>query len=394
MDKMEFQQGNPQEDRPKRIEKKRRRKWLWLTLTVVLVLAVVATALLWDATAFDGLRRSFIYARAQKDENGCAQLYRYAAEKDSCFASLQGSLVRGSTQSVQVLGEDGEVRYSTDVKLRKSAVCTNGEIAVVYDIGGTDLYVLNAQGLVHHLSAEGEIISCTINQKNMLAVTLNKSGYKASVVVYDAAGEKTFAFHSSDRFLMTAALDRDGRQMAAVTMGQTEGSFASSVVIYRLDSDSVHAERELPGGAVYDIGVVDGSYCAVSEDALFFVDGGGTLNVSYDFDGGYLRRCCLDGKDFAALLLGRYKSGTQARLVTVDENGEVLGEADVNREVLSMSAAGKYVAVLYSDELVIYDRTLQICARLEAVNSTKQVLMRDDGSAVLVGTDSAGLYLP
>ena len=62
--------------------------------------------------------------------------------------------------------------------------------------------------------------------------------------------------------------------------------------------------------------------------------------------------------------------------------------------VLSMSAAGNYVAVLYSDELVIYDRTLQVCAQLTAVNSTKQVLMRADGSAVLVGTDSAGLYLP
>ena len=52
------------------------------------------------------------------------------------------------------------------------------------------------------------------------------------------------------------------------------------------------------------------------------------------------------------------------------------------------------MAVLYSDELVIYDKNLEICARLEDMRSAKQVLMRADGSAVLVGSDAASLYLP
>ena len=50
--------------------------------------------------------------------------------------------------------------------------------------------------------------------------------------------------------------------------------------------------------------------------------------------------------------------------------------------------------MLYSDELVIYDKTLQVYASLSEVSAAKQVLMRDDGSAVLVGASSASLYLP
>ena len=94
------------------------------------------------------------------------------------------------------------------------------------------------------------------------------------------------------------------------------------------------------------------------------------------------------------MLLGRYKSGIQTQLATVDEEGVQLAIVDVEKEVLSLSAAGKYVAVLYSDELVIYDKNLEICARLEDMRSAKQVLMRADGSAVLVGSDAASLYLP
>lgn len=402
MDKMDFQQGNPQEDRPKRIAKKKRRRWLRFALLVLLLLAVVVTAVLWDATAFDGLRRSLIYARAEKDETGCVTLYRYAAEKDSCFALLEGSLVRGSARSVEVLSEDGTVRYSADVKWRKAAVCANGKTAVVYDVGGTDIYVLSAQGLVRHMQMDGEIIACTINEKNMLTVTVNKSGYKASVEVYDSAGEKAFAFHSSDRFLMSAATDRSGKQMAAVTMSQTEGEFRSSLVIYELTATEpvLDADTCVDGvydpGAVLELGTVGKRWCAVGEDGLLFLVTDGktrTTTSFYDFEGTYLRRCCLSS-DFAALLLGRYKSGMQAQLVTVDEEGQLLGTVDVEREVLSVSSAGRYVAVLYSDELVIYDSALQVCAQLSHVSSAKQVLMRSDGSAVLVGADSTKLYLP
>ena len=73
---------------------------------------------------------------------------------------------------------------------------------------------------------------------------------------------------------------------------------------------------------------------------------------------------------------------------------ELLGEVEVDHEVLNVSVAGKYVAVLYSDELMIYDKQLQPCARLTEVSAAKLVLMRQDGSAVLVGSGSASLYLP
>ena len=60
MDKREFDGGNPQQDAPRRVEKKRiwtRRRLLWLGIVAAVLLAVVAVSLLWQRGTFDGLRR-------------------------------------------------------------------------------------------------------------------------------------------------------------------------------------------------------------------------------------------------------------------------------------------------------------------------------------------------
>ena len=82
----------------------------------MVLLAVVLIAALTDTTAFDGLRRSVTYARAKKDETGCAQLYHYAADRTSCFASLDGSLAIVTNSQLLVMQEDGQVVCNETVK--------------------------------------------------------------------------------------------------------------------------------------------------------------------------------------------------------------------------------------------------------------------------------------
>ena len=97
---------------------------------------------------------------------------------------------------------------------------------------------------------------------------------------------------------------------------------------------------------------------------------------------------------WAALLLSRYKSGGYASLIIVDGDGNELGGCDIDGEVLDISTAGRYVAVLFSDRLTIYDKYLTEVATLPDVSEVRAVLMRADGSAVLAGASGASLYLP
>ena len=394
MDKWKLTPGDPQEDAPRQTEEKDKRRFLWLGITAAVVLAAVLLAVLWDPTEFDGLRRRLIYARAAKDENGCARLYQYGSDKSGCFASLDGSLLYLTDTQLLLEDESGETLYSTGVKFTHAAVTACDTLAAAYDIGGTELYILDRKGLVRQMTCDGTVISARFNQNGCLAVIAEKSGYKAAVYAYDPEGKLIFEFDSADRFVITAAVSRDGRSLAAITVGEKDGTFVSRAMVYRMTKTEPTGMCEVNGGILYEIDTLGRGYVAVGEDALYFLDSEGNLTTRWPFDSDSLRRCSLTGNGFAAVLLGRHRAGDRMRLVTLDGDGTVLREIPADGEVLSVSAAGRYLAVLYSDHLTIYDKNLTECAVLEDVTWAKQVLMRSDGSAVLAGSSSAGLYLP
>lgn len=393
-DNMTFSGGNPQEEPPRRVAKKSKKRFLWLALVTLLALIAVVLSVLYDRGEFDGLRRRVLYAKAQKDENGCAQLYRYASDQSGSFASLEGSLISVSMHQLSVLDETGKTVYDQSVKFQTPALARSTTRAAAYDVGGRTVYVLSAKGLVYRLDASGEILSAVLNDAGYLTVTSNESGCKAAVRVYDASGQPVFAYRSADRFIMTAALSDDSRTLAAVTMGQSNGVFTSYVVFYRINSEAALTTSALTGSLIYDLFPMGDRFCAVMEEQLCFLDTSGEVQAAYSCGGDYLRRVVCGGDGYAALLLGRYRNGTQHRLVTVTPDGQTLAALDVDGEVLSMSAAGRYIAVLFSDHMVIYDKNLAECARLDAVSEARQVLMRADGSAVLAGSTAASLYLP
>lgn len=388
-------QGDLQEEQPRRLrQKKKPRKWLWLTLIVLVVLGAVAAAVLWDANSFDGLRRSIIYARAEKDETGCAKLYYYENDATSRFAAIDGSLVTVAANQVRVLDERSQVLYQNSVRFLHPDLVSGGGVAVAYDIGGTALYALDSKGLRWQQETEGELLAVTVNPHGYVTAVYNKSGAKAAVTVWDSNGAAVFTFQSAQRFVMTAALGQDDRTLAAVTMGQEDGKFQSFLVLYHTDSDKMVATTPVDGGVAYALETLQREFCAVTEQGLYLLDSGGELKASYSYGGQFLRRCVVGDGGWAALLLSRYKSGGYASLITVDGDGNELGGCDIDGEVLDISTAGRYVAVLFSDRLTIYDKYLTEVATLPDVSEVRAVLMRADGSAVLAGASGASLYLP
>jgi hypothetical protein len=153
------------------------------------------------------------------------------------------------------------------------------------------------------------------------------------------------------------------------------------------------ADYNVSDGLVLGICQQSGTLMTVSDTRLTLAAVDGTIRGEYLYGDSYLREYDMGGDDCAVLLLNRYQSGSVGRLVTVDLDGSELGSLDVKDEVLSVSACGRYIAVLYIDSLVIYNQELQVYATLNGT-SAKEVLMRSDGSALLIASESARLYLP
>ena len=365
---------------------------LMVILALVVVLAVVVAAAWKDLSSLDSVRRLFSYNKVTQDEQGKVEMYSCS----NTFALLGDHLIVASTTGVSIYSSSCSVVDSMSVKLTNPAIAVGGQTAAVYDIGGQTLLIYSASGLVRDMSGEcsGNILSVSVNSSDYLALNAEKSGYKSAVTVYDASGEKTFAFNSSEHYVIDAVVMRDCKRMAAVTLGESDGTFADTVSIYSLGSDKADSVNTLTGSLLLSLDSVAGTLSCLTDESLTLFSSDGTLSGSYRYEYPYLRGSSMGGDNYAALLLSRYRSGSTMKLVTVSSDGTEMASLDSSQEVLSMSAAGKYIAVLYSDSLVLYTPQLQEYARLDGTEYARSVIMREDGTAVLIGSSSAWLYIP
>lgn len=93
-------------------------------------------------------------------------------------------------------------------------------------------------------------------------------------------------------------------------------------------------------------------------------------------------------------MLGRYQAGNICTLLTFDLDGAEIARLELSEEVLDISAAGDYLAVLYDNSLVIYTRDLQESARLEETEYAGQIQMGENGTVLMISGSSAWRFVP
>ncbi len=381
---------------PKRRKKSGRGRMLPLLLVMLAVLGAVGYAAYRNLDSMDSLRRRLSYNKVEQDADGKAELFRYSSDRSADYTMLGDDLLIVSTTRVQLLDSMGQELWTRTVGFDNPAVARGGKTAAVYDVGGKTLFLLDERGLLRDMSGESGngVIAASLNASGYLALTTLKSGYRAAVTVYDPSGTAVFTFNSSERYVTDARVLDDNRHLAAVTPGESDGVYASTLTFYALDSEQKLDEATFSGSMILALGGVGGKLAALEDDRLTLFGPDGSLAGSCRFDYPYLRAASMDGDGYAVLLLSRYRSGSALRLMTADAEGNVLGTLDEQREIVDISAAGAYVAVLYTDSLTIYNRDLSVCAALNGTDFAKLTIMRPDGTALLVGASRAWLFIP
>lgn len=363
-----------------------------LLLVLVAVLAVVLAAAVWDLSSFDSLKRLLTYSKDTQDVSG---RYIYSAERGNLYDMLGERLLLVSPTRIVLLNDDGTEFFSQSVKLVSPAIVRGGKTAAVYGVGTQELYVLGESGLVRDMSgtAEGTLLSVSLNSSDYMAVVSEKTGYKAAVTAYDPKGEAVFAFNSSARYIVDAEVERDCKNISVAAMGEADGAFESVLIRYALSDGAELSRCSLDHTLVYDIGSLGSRVAALTDDRLAALGSDGSLTGAYYYAYPHIRAYAF-GSDFAALALSRSRSGSAGKLVTVGADGNQLASMELRKEVLDVSAAGKYLAVLYGDSLTVYTSDLQEYAVLEDSNYAKSAIMRADGTVLLLGSAEGWLFVP
>ena len=363
---------------------------LLILLAVVLVIVVLTT--MEDGNHFASLRRWLMYGDSGTGQN----YYTYVADGNNRYAMLGENLLLANQNAIQLLQDDGTMLYNLSVSMTSPQISTGGGMAVVCDIRGTSLYLLDESGVRREMETSGGLryYSARLNSSGWLAVTEEKNGYKASVSVYNSSGELVFSFDSYDSYISDALVTEDCRSVVAVGLNAQDGAFGSTLMIYDLSEAVLTASCPIRDGLPMDIACTGDELLALCDTRLAMADLEGNLFLDYPYGSLYLHDYAFGGKNFCALLLGKYQAGNICDLTTFDLKGEEIASLEITEEILDMSAAGEYLAVLYSDSLVIYTRDLQEHARLDGTDYAGHVIMNSDGTAMVIAGTAAWRFLP
>lgn len=367
------------------------------TLVVLAVaLALVAAVAFRDSLNLDSIKRWFTYRSLTRNDSGRAESFPYDGELTDTFAVLDGDLLVCSRNAICLYSGSGTQYINQQVSMENPVVSTNGSLAVVYDAGGSSLYVLGQRALVWSSQELEPILSARLNRNGQLTVATQSSGYRGTVTVYDAAYSPVMSLNLTSAFVMDAALSDDGHTLATLTVGQTNGAFSTDLELYNMDYVGGEYKPDfacqLGGGVVLETRHTAQAVWSLGDRGLT-VTGHDGRSSGVSWADKHLRRYTLSGDGFAAALLGKYRAGSQAELWVVDAEGQrrVL---NLNEQVMSISAAGRYLAVLTGDRLDIYTDQLELYSTLEGTQGARVVLLMADGSTILISADSAGYYIP
>ena len=363
-----------------------------LLIVAAAALAVASLTAMEDGVRFASLRRWLMYGESSSTQD----FHVYASDSGNRYGQLGTGLLVASPNNIQFFRDSGSAAYEIPVKMKNPQMSVGQRQAAVCDVGGDSLYLLDPMGTRRKISTERGLCyySARLSGSDYLAVTEQKNGYKAAVSVYNASGEPVFHFDSYDNYISDAIVTSDSRSVVAVSLESQYGVFASKLLVYDLESAQLTGSRIIQDGLVMDFSCNNNRMICLCDKRFVIATLDGQMLLDRPYGNLYLHDYALDGDGFCALLLGRYQSGNICTLTTFDVDGAELARLELTEEVLDISAAGEYLAVLYDDALVIYTRDLQEHARLEDTQYAGQIQMRADGTVLMISGASAWRYLP
>jgi|GEM_PF-368030 len=364
-------------------------------LSVLLILAVLAAVayIVIDALVDDGRTVVQVVKDAvdsKKDsETVSSAKFSFDAYSDNVFEELNGGIVIVSASAYQVFDNTGEIVGRGTKAFSNPAADSGSGGAVLWSQGGKDVLMVSPNGATKAIDSENSVISASINDGGYVAVAAEQSGYKGLVTVYDPQGEAVYKWFSGSGYLIDASVNNSNTGMAALTISDS----GSRLVAYSFGSEEEQGAYTDSENVYFDMGyIAENRICAVSDSKAVFVSGKCEYNAEYSFEGWYLRDYALEGNGYAVFVLGKYRTGGETKIVTVDTNGTVKGSVEASTDVSSINVRGRYIAVSYADSVALYDSSMEELGRVDNAAGIEKALAGTGGKIIAVSANGAVEY--
>lgn len=369
--------------------------------SVVLVLVLLVRLLLPQVFDTSRLVRFFRYL-GLRDKESYGRI-SFEPSASNAYAGFDDGLLVGTESGLTLYDLEGEQQAFLQGSLPTPILRTGEKLALCFSPGGSYLAALGPGGeVLMDQTLSGSLVDADVSTDGSAAYISAESGYKSVATVCNSQMEPIYRFYSRTHYLNACALSEKGSLLALADLEEQDSVFRSAVILLRTDEPLTDLETasgsqiraELGNQVIYELHFLDRSHLvAVGQKELCFLDTNGELLNSVSLVGQHLIDYSFSDEGWMLVALNP-GGGGDYQLLTLDAQGNSLGEQSLSERVRAVSAAGDWAAVLTDSFLQTADRRLERVERSQDVLGALQLAAREDGTALLISTAGTRLYIP
>lgn len=373
---------------------------LLLVLAVLLLLFLLLWLLAPGLASPARLVRFFRYM-GLRDKEGYGVI-SYDGGAGAVYADLEGSLLVGTENGLTLYAMDGEQKALIQGSLPTPVLRTGGGRSLCFSPGSSYAAAVDSSGAVLLDEAfDGAFVDANVSFDGCIAYLSTENGYKTVATVLNREQKPIYRYYSRTRYLNACAVSEDGALLAVASLEEQDSLFRSGVTFFRTDEEMADRETEqgssvsqdLGSGLIYELCFLDGDdLLAVCQNQLVFLRTDGSRLYKMPLNDESLLDYSVSEDGWVILALRTDAGGD--RVLTLDAEGELLGELKPEGRVRSVSAAESCAAVLTERSVGTYDRRLHARDSSPDTAGATRALARSDGTVLLICAGTTKLLIP
>ena len=371
-------------------------RWILLGAALLLVVLFLCFILFPRVFNIDRVTRYFRYLEKKNDSEYGA--IRFDSNSSDSYALFNGSFAVGCEDGLYLYDDYGNQTALVQGSLPYPKLCVCDSLALCYSNESSVMVAMDRSGAQKlSTTVSGTVLDAELSSDGCLCYAASGTGCKTQVTVMNARLEEIYRWKSFSCYLNCCAVNRRAELLAVVGLKQEGGIFNSSLQILDTSSEdnALIAETSLGNQVIYELCFLDaGRICAIGETSTNFIASEGSIMHRFNYDGMTLLDFTWDSKGNVYLALNPHKNSKESLLVCFDSEGNELARREFPEKIQSLSVNGKYLAVLTQNTLTTCSETLEDFTRTVDGIAANRVLMRKDGTVLLVSNGQTTVWIP
>ena len=262
-----------------------------------------------------------------------------------------------SVEKLLITDKNGTEFQNTPLGFREPVLSANSKYVMAYDKGGTGLVVADSFSIVKELQMEDPILTASMNAGGQIVVITQGEGYLAKVYVYDASFRETYRYRSLNRYILDAALSKDGKAMAVSALNIEGSDIVCEIQYFKLNKEQVEWSVAFDQAPCVDIAVKDnGMVCGLFEWGMVSLNNKGKETGRFLFDDRTMQCYSLaDGSD-NVFVVSATENG-DGTIIICNEKGVEKEEIQMDFYAVTLDYYDGRIAVLGNQKCSVFNRS-------------------------------------